>query len=81
MTKLTFKKGTPKKKGYYLVRCSKKELRPYKEAGKYGSFLWWNGTEWQCESDDDVFDRDGNEKPIKLGVGSFNEYCEVQVDD
>lgn len=72
-------KGHPKKKGYYLARCSNEKCRVHKEKDKIGLLLWWNGTEWQNLSDNDLFDEPGNKTPIRFEPDIFDEYCEVQV--
>lgn len=77
--KLKYHKGTPQRKGYYIVRCSNEKYRINKEKDAIGSLFWWNGTEWQNLSENDLFDEPGNESPLRFEPEIFDEYCEVEI--
>lgn len=76
--KIKYEKGTPPHKGYYLVLW-KHTIAFGREKDKYPDVMYWNGNEWQTESDDDAFKMPGNEKPLTFSTVMIDEYCEVIV--
>lgn len=75
--KILYATGTPPHKGYYLTRCDKKYV--FHNRTRYPMAMYWNGDEWQSESDDDAFEEPGNYKPIHIPLEVYPEWCELDV--
>lgn len=78
MMEIEFKKSTPRKKGYYLVRwCRKYPFSFMKDF--YPFTAYWNGHKWESMSPEDSFNMPGNHDPMTFEPEEIDGWCEVEI--
>lgn len=76
--KIKYEKGTPPRKGYYMVRVDEKYAFKT-QRDMYPLVMYWNGEGWQDYSDEDAFNMPGRTTPIKFDAKIYPVYCEVEL--
>ena len=77
MMRIEFKKSRPPKKGYYLVRWTRKYSKFLKDF--YPSTAYWNAHKWESMSPEDEFNMPGNFKTMTFEPEEIDGWCEVEI--
>lgn len=76
MITLDYNRGEPPHIGYYLVRCGE-TYRLNQERDFYPYPMYWNGKEWQSESNEDAINEPWAKKPFTFPLKMYPEWVEV----